>query len=61
MEIRHKKEIDYETVDQPNTEQNGEGGKGKNLPLKNNKNTWIATAVLAVVIITLILLTLNGR
>jgi len=60
MEIRHKKEVDYEVVDQPNAVQNGGGSKGKNLPLKNNKNTWIAVALIAI-LITLILVVLNDK
>ena len=58
MEIKHKKEVDYEVVDAPNSEQIGGGGKGNNSPLKNNKNTWIAVAILTI-LITLILVLLN--
>lgn len=62
MEIRHKKAVDYETVDLPNTEQNGGGVIGKSSPLKNNKNMWIAIAVaLIAILITLILVVSNGR
>lgn len=62
IEIRHKKEVDYEVVDTLNSEQNGVGGgKGSASPPKSRKHTWIAAAVLAVAIITLILLSLNGR
>ena len=59
IEIRHEKEVDHEVVDTLNSEQNGGGSKGKNSPPKNNKNTWIAVAVLIALVIFLIVS--NGR
>lgn len=62
MEIKHKKEVDYETVDQPNTEQSGWGGKGKSSPLINNKNSWLEVALLAILVALIILFIVsNGK
>lgn len=62
MEIKHKKEVDYETVDQPNAEQNGGGGKGNASPLKNDKNSWLEVAMLAILVALIILLIVsNGK
>jgi len=62
IEKRHEKEVDYEVVDTLNSDQNGGGSKGKSSPLKNNKNSWLEVAMLAILVALIILLIVsNGK